>query len=100
MKTTKIQIILIFLIALSYSLGLYGSVVTYNHTGKLYFLLMPFCIIAVNGQCGFILFKKAKEYKTEWMLFGLLANWNALLFYWLIPPINNAWSKGKPYFDK
>jgi hypothetical protein len=87
MKNNKIKTILIILIVLSYLGGFSASFLFYLRDKDIFKLFMPFCIIAVNGICGYILYKKATNSKTEWMLFGLLANWVALFCYWVILPI-------------
>lgn len=89
MKNNKIKTILIILIVLSYLGGFSASFLFYSRDKNLIKLFMPFCIIAINCICGYILYKKVKNSKTEWMLFGFLVNWVALFCYWVILPVFN-----------
>lgn len=51
-----------------------------------------FVILFVNFLCGKYLYGRATRNKTEWALFGLIGNLNALLIFWL----NKNWSGRLP----
>lgn len=80
-------------------LGVTVSVVlsAQRHQDLSFLLLLP-ALLVVNGVCARYLNRKARSNRTEWTLFGFLANINALLVFWLVNNVRQKWKKGEKYF--
>jgi hypothetical protein len=93
----QIRIILIVLITLSLS-GAISSIVAFSMQAdaiRFDLVLMSIAIIAVSLVCALYLYRKTKNSKLEWLLFGFLGNVNAIIVFHINEYVKNRWTKGK-----
>jgi hypothetical protein len=78
------KLLLGILVVVSWACGFYVYVTSLNipSTPAAFLYLFPL-IFVINLLCGKYLYKKAEKNKTEWGLFGLLGNINAIFVYWI-----------------
>jgi hypothetical protein len=97
--TKMLRIILIILIILSWGGGIlsfYDGYQNANMPTQFYFVFP--LILIINVLCAKYLYSKSKKNKTEWALFGLLGNINALLIFWFWTFCVDRWRQGKSVF--
>ena len=90
---------LIILIIIFWGGGIFAFFTTPQNTSMPFhnYILFPVGLL-VNIICAKYLYSKAQDKKTEWALFGLLGNINALLIFWFWTFCLNRWRQGKRVF--
>jgi len=93
------KLILAILVVISWACGFYVYVTSLNipSTPVLSLYIFPL-VFLINLLCGRYLYKRAEKNKTEWALFGLLGNINAILLYWIFNHIQERHKQGKSMF--
>ncbi|MDD5492331.1 MAG: hypothetical protein PHV60_06600 [bacterium] len=80
------------------SLVYLGAILSiYKFRGQLeaaFYIIMILAVI-LNIVCALYLYRKAQLNKTEWALFGLIGNLNAILVFWIWRYVISKWAEGE-----
>jgi len=94
-----LKITLAIIVFVSWTCGFYFYFRSFEAASipVLFYYLFPL-IFVINVLCGTFLYSKALKDKTEWALFGLLGNFNAILVYWIWRHFKERWEQGETVF--